>query len=117
MNDRHFPKGLTLLLELVAAVAIFAVAAGVCALILAEAETVSRQAASLEVAVDTLTSAAESLRAAEDPAPILEAIEEHPSMGVRVIPDGDLVRYRLYWLEGDTEVWSLDLTCPGEVAP
>lgn len=117
MKQTRFPGGLTLLLELIAAVTVFAVAAGVCGLLLARAERTSREAERLEEAVAAITSAAEELRAAEDPAAVLEAIEAHPNLGAEATAEGPLVRYRLYWLEDGAEVWSLDLTCIGEVAP
>ena len=117
MKTFRFPRGLTLLLELIAAVTIFAVAAGICAQLLTQAEKTSREAQALDRAVATLTSAAEELRAAEDPAQILAAIEAHPNMRAEVQPDGILTHYRLCWTEEGAEVWSLDLTCMGEVAP
>ena len=117
MTRSRFPKGLTLLLELTAAVTVFAVAAGVCCLLLARAERISRDAEALDRAVAAVTSAAEELRAADDPAAVLEAIEAHPSLGVEVRSDGALVRYRLFWTEAGGEVWSLDLACAGEVVP
>ncbi len=117
MKELRFPKGLTFLLELIAAVTVFAVAAGVCCLLLARADRISRDAEKLEEAVSAITSAAEELRAAEDPVAILEAIEAHPDLGVEIRPEGPLVHYRLYWLEDGAEVWSLDLACAGEVAP
>lgn len=116
MNRRHFPKGLTLLLELTAAVTVFAVAAALCCRLLAQAEQTSREAETLEEAVAALSSAAEELRAAADPAQVLAAIEAHPFMEAEVRTEDGLVRYRLYWLEEGTEVWSLDLACL-EVAP
>jgi len=117
MKELRIPRGMTLLLELIAAVTVFAVAAGVCCLLLARAERVSREAEILEEAVAAITSAAEELRAAQDPAPVLEAIEAHPNMGAEVRSDGALVRYRIFWTEDGAEVWSLDLACAGEVAP
>ena len=54
MKQRYFPKGLTLLLELTAAVTVFAIAAVVCCLIHAAAERTSREAARLEEAVAAL---------------------------------------------------------------
>ena len=117
MNARHFPKGLTLLLELIAAVTVFAVAAAVCCQILARAEGLSREAARLEEAVTAVTSAAEALRAAEDPAQVLAAIEAHPAMEAETRCEEGLIFCRLSWLEEGAEVWSLDLTVPGEVAP
>ena len=113
----RYPKGLTLLLELIAAVTVFAVAAAVCCLLLARAERISRDAETLEGAVAAITSAAEELRAADDPATVLENIEAHPHMSAEVRSEGDLTLYRLYWLEDGVEVWSLDLACSGEVAP
>jgi len=117
VKEARFPKGLTLLLELIAAVTVFAVAAGVCGLLLARAERISRDAETLEKAVAAVTSAAEELRAAEDPAAVLEAIEAHPNLEAEVRPGGALVFYRLRWVEEGREIWSLDLACAGEVAP
>lgn len=114
MKDR---RSLTLLQELIAAVTVFAVAAGSCGLLLARAERISRDAEALEEAVAAITSAAEELRAAEDPAPVLEAIEAHPNLGAEATAEGPLVRYRIFWTEDGTEVWSLDFACAGEVEP
>ena len=117
MKQRYFPKGLTLLLELTAAVTVFAVAAVVCCLIHAAAERTSREAARLEEAVAAVTSAAEALRAAEDPEEVLAYMEAHPFLAAEVTQNEGLILYRLRWLEEGTEVWSLDLALPKEVAP
>ena len=117
MKDRHFPRDLTLLLELTAAVTVFAVAVAVCCLILARAERTSREAAKLEEAVAAVTSAAEALRAAEDPEEVLAYIEAHPAMEAEVTQNEGLTLYRLRWLEAGTEVWSLELALAGEVTP
>ena len=117
MKQRHFPNGLTLLLELTAAMTVFAVAAAVCCLIHAAAERTSREAVRLEEAVASVTSAAEALRAAEDPEEVLGDIAAHPAMEAEVTEEAGLTIYRLRWLEEGTEVWSLDLALPKEVAP
>ena len=117
MKTFRFPRGLTLLLELIAAVTIFAVAAGVCAQLLTRAEKTSREAQALDRAVAAVSSAAEELRASHDPSAVLAAIEAHPNMSAEVRPEGLLTHYRLCWTEDGAEVWSLELTCMGEVAP
>ena len=117
MKDRHFPRDLTLLLELTAAVTVFAVAVAVCCLILARAERTSREAAKLEEAVAAITSAAESLRAAEDPEEVLWDIAAHPSLEAEVTENEGLTLYRLRWLEEGAEVWALELALAGEVTP
>ena len=117
MKTFRFPKGLTLLLELITAVTVFAVAAAVCTQLLARAERISREAEALDRAVAAVSSAAEELRAAEDPSALLATIEAHPNMGAEARSEGLLTHYRLFWTEDGTEVWSLDLTCHKEVAP
>lgn len=117
MKTFRFPRGLTLLMELIAAVTVFAVATGVCARLLTRAEMTSRRAEALDRAVAAVSSAAEELRAADDPAAVLASIEAHPNMDAEVRTDGILTRYRLSWTEDGAEVWSLDLTCTEEVAP
>lgn len=112
---KRIPKGLLLLLELVTAVAVFAVAAAVCGLLLTEAEQTSREAARLERAVAALTSAAEELRAAEDPAQVLEDLRQQPCLQIRGYPGDGLIRYELEWLEDGRSVWRLDVV--REVAP
>ena len=117
MKTFRFPRGLSLLLELIAAVTIFAVAAGICAQLLTQAEKISRDAQALDRAVAAVSSAAEELRASDDPSAVLASIEAHPNMSAEVRPEGLLTRYRLCWTEDGAEVWSLDIVCMGEVAP
>ena len=117
MNRRHFPKGLTLLLELIAAVTVFAIAAAVCCQILVAAERTSREAARLEEAVSAVTSAAEALRSGADPEEVLTDIAAHPSMEAELTAAEGLTLCRLRWLEEGTEIWALELALPGEVAP
>ena len=63
MSAKRSSKSVTLLLELVAAILIFAVAAGICANVLASARVLSGEARELSTAVETVTAAAELLRA------------------------------------------------------
>ena len=53
MNTKRSSKSVTLLLELVAAILIFAVAAGICANVLASAQVLSGEARELSTAVET----------------------------------------------------------------
>ena len=64
-----------------------------------------------------VTSAAEALRAAEDPEEVLADIAAHPFLTAEVTENEGLTLYRLRWLEEGAEVWSLELALAGEVTP
>lgn len=114
MNTKRSSKSVTLLLELVAAILIFAVAAGICANVLASARVLSGEARELTTAVETVTAAAELLRAgrgAEDALALDDALE------IRQRESEGLVHYTISYLSDGETLYALELVKAQEVAP
>lgn len=114
MNMKRSSKSVTLLLELVAAILIFAVAAGICAKVLASARVLSGEARELSTAVETVTAAAELLRAgrgAEDALALDDALE------IRQQESDGLAHYDISYISGGETLYSLELVRSQEVAP
>lgn len=114
MNTKRSSKSVTLLLELVAAILIFAVAAGICANVLASARVLSGEARELTTAVETVTAAAELLRAgrgAEDALALDDALE------IRRQEAQGLIYYDISYISDGETLYALELVKAQEVAP
>lgn len=114
MNTKRSSKSVTLLLELVAAILIFAVAAGICANVLASARVLSGEARELTTAVETVTAAAELLRAgrgAEDALALDDALE------IRQRESEGLEYFNISYISDGKTLYALELVKAQEVAP
>lgn len=117
MTTKRFTKSTTLLLELVAVIALFAVAAGICARVLTSAQTLSAQAEELSLGVEAVTAAAELLRGSHDEAAALEALEKNAALSVQRQEAGGLIHYNIMYISGGETLYSLELVKGQEVAP
>lgn len=112
MERKIFPRSLSLLLELIAAIVIFAVAAAICTRVLVSARELSLEAERLSEAVESVTSAAELLRGVPE-ADALALLEETPELRLRRREDRGLTYYFIeYLFEGET-VYSLEVAREG----
>lgn len=117
MTTKRFTKSTTLLLELVAVIALFAVAAGICARVLTSAQTLSAQAEELSLGVEAVTAAAELLRASDDEAAALEALKKEPALEIQRQESDGLIHYNIMYVSDGETVYSLELVKGQEVAP
>lgn len=117
MTMKRFTKSTTLLLELVAAIALFAVAAGICARVLTAAQALSAQAEELSLGVEAVTAAAELLRASDDEAAALKALEENAALSIQRQEAEGLVHYDIMYISGGETLYSLELVKGQEVVP
>lgn len=114
MNTKRSSKSVTLLLELVAAILIFAVAAGICAQVLASARVLSGEARELSTAVETVTAAAELLRAGRGQE---EALALDDALDIRRQEAEGLVHYNIMYISDGKCLYALELVKVQEVAP
>ena len=114
---RHGHRGMTLLLELIIAVALFAVAGAVCAQVLVTARQLSDRAELLDTAVEEVTSAAELLRSAPDPEAAMALLEQDPDLTLTCRREGTCLAFWIGWSRDGKEVYALELLLHEEVAP
>lgn len=117
MRTKGFSRSWALLLELVAAIALFAVAAGICGRVLIFARTLSAEAEALNRGVEQVTAAAELLRAADDEEAALARLAREEALEIQRQEQDGLIRYRITFLSGDEALYSLELVKSQEAAP
>lgn len=108
-NSRSF----SLLLELTAAIALFAVAAAICTRVLVSARNMSLEARELNRAVRTVSSAAELLRAGEEEL----ALDLEEQLVLRRREDRGIVYYRIEYIREGRVLYALDTALGEEAAP
>ena len=112
MKQSNFPRSLSVLLELIGAIVIFAVAAALCTRVLVSARNLSLEAERLNRAVDTVTSGAELLRSVPE-REALARLEAYPELQVSRREEEGLTYYLLeYRFEGQT-LYSLEVAREG----
>lgn len=117
MSPKRFSKSLCLLLELAAAIALFAVAAGICARVLTSARKLSAGAEELSRGVEAVTAAAELLRASDHEEEALAILAREDSLRIQRREDGGLIHYNIMYISGGETVYALELVKGQEVAP
>lgn len=117
MTTKRFSKSTTLLLELVAAITIFAVAAGICARVLTSALKLSSEAEQLTRGVEAVTAAAELLRASDDEEAALALLAREDTLEIQRREDRELIYYNIMYISGGEAIYSLELVKGQEVAP
>ena len=112
-EKKTFRSGL-ILLELLAAITIFALAGAVCIRVLVKADALTLEARAMEQGVSAVSSAAEILRSASSEEEALALLEnpEFPGNGeltLAVHHEGGCTVFDLGWVSGGEEVYSLEL--------
>ena len=112
MERKSFPRSLSILLELIAAIVIFAVAAAICTRVLVSARNLSLEAEHLNRAVESVTSAAELLRGVPEEE-ALERLSAFPELRVTRREEQGLVYYSIEYLSEGAAVYALEVAREG----